>query len=119
MTGNEPNPKRLPQSTPGLCLLLTLFASGCLTQYNTKFPTLAPHSTEYERRESEIQDPFPENDLGPETGFRPPDYDQQRSEVQRAKERFDASILRQQHGSPQPGPVPGPTGSHYPEAVRQ
>lgn len=119
MAGDKLNPNLFPILAITLGVVFPSFSCGCLTPLNTKFPTLAPHSTEYEQRESQVQDPFPETDLGPETGFRPPDYEQQRSEVQRAKERFGASILRQQHGSPQPGPVPGPSGSLYPEAVRQ
>jgi hypothetical protein len=105
-------------TTAALCLPAFLCASGCLTPWNTRFPQLLPRSLEYERRESEVQDPYPESDLGPETASRPRDYGQQRSEPQRARERSEASWLRQQYGQP-PGVDSPDTGAAYPDAVRQ
>jgi hypothetical protein len=93
-----------------------LCLSGCATPWNTRFPTLFPRSVEYEQREAEIQDPYPDADLGPDTGVRPTDYSEQRSEERRAKDRHQSSILRQQFGQPTSDAGPG---AAYPDAVRQ
>ena len=100
-----------------MLLLVTMMSSGCLTPWNTRFPTWLPGSLAYERRESEVQDPFPDSDLGPGTSMRPPSFDQQRSEATRFKERRAAASLRQQFGVPG-SPRPPELGVVYPEAVR-
>jgi hypothetical protein len=102
---------------PWLCLA-TVSLCGCLTPYNTRLPEVLPRSLEYERRESEVQDPFPDAALGPETEARPPEYGQQRSESRRARDRSAATWMRQQYGQP-PGIDAPDTGMAYPEAVRQ
>lgn len=94
-----------------------LVNSGCVTPLNTKLPGWFPGSLEYERREAEVQDPFPDTDLGPGTSMRPRGYDLQRSEATRAKERSEAAALRQQFGVPGAPPAPE-FGLVYPEAVR-
>lgn len=99
--------------------ILALTASGCLTPWNTRFPDLAPRSTQYEQAQAEVQDPYPDADFGPETGFRPLGYEEQRSEQVIAKERAGAAYLRQQYGNSYGGTPPGPNGSFYPEAVPQ
>lgn len=105
--------KRLP-----LFLVVTLYLSGCcINPWNTRFPTLWPRSLEYERRESEVQDPFPDRALGPGDTMRPRDFDWQRSEATRAKERNAAAMLRLQNGVPDSPPAPE-MGYVYPEAVR-
>ena len=100
-----------------LSLLVAIMSSGCLTPWNTRFPTLLPGSLEYERRESEVQDPFPDSNLGPGTSMRPPSFNQQRSDVTRARERGAAAALRQQFGAPGT-PRPPELGVVYPETVR-
>lgn len=92
---------------------------GCVNPFNTRMPEVAPRSTQYEQSQAKVQDPFPENDLGPDVGFRPLDYQEQRSEPLRSKERVNAAILRQQMGVPGGGTAPGINGSMYPDAVRQ
>lgn len=92
---------------------------GCVNAWNTRLPEVAPHSPQYEQSQAKVQDPFPETDLGPDMGFRPLDYRQQRSEQYRSRERSNAAILRQQVGIPGGGTAPGINGSMYPEAVRQ
>lgn len=100
-----------------LVLLLALLTSGCITPWNTKLPGWFPGSLEYERREAEVQDPFPDTALGPGTSMRPRDYSQQRSEAMRAKERSEAAALRQRFGVPG-APAAPELGQIYPEAVR-
>ena len=98
-----------------------LLFSGCLTQGNTRLPELMPRSVEYERREAQIQDPYPDARIGPDTGFRPLQYEQQRSEARSAKDRNRAALLRQQFGI-QGAPAAPPdeaTRPAYPHAVRQ
>ncbi len=99
--------------------LAAVSASGCLTPWNTRFPELAPRSTQYERAQAQVQDPYPDSEIGPDTGFRPLGYEQQRSEQVLAKERAGTAYLRQQYGNPYGSPAPGPNGSFYPEAVPQ
>lgn len=106
-----------PRSLALFCWV-TVSVSGCLTPDNTRLPEVLPRSLEYERRESEVQDPFPDAALGPETDARPPEYGQQRSEPRRARDRSAATWLRQQYGQP-PGVDTPDTGMAYPEAVRQ
>lgn len=100
-------------------LVAALSLSGCVNPLSTRLPDVAPRSTQYEQSQAKIQDPFPDADSGPDVGFRPLDYRQQRSEPLRTKERANAAILRQQLGVPGGGTAPGPNGSLYPEAVRQ
>lgn len=99
--------------------LLSLAMGGCVNPFNTRLPDCAPRSTQYEQAQAKVQDPFPDSDLGPEVGFRPLDFRDQRSEQLRAKERASAAFLRQQYGVPGGGAIPGPNGSLYPEAVPQ
>jgi hypothetical protein len=96
-----------------------LTACGCVNPWNTRMPEVAPRSTQYEQTQAKVQDPFPDADIGPDVGFRPLDYRQQRSEPLRTKERASAAILRQQLGIPGGGTAPGIDGSMYPDAVRQ
>ena len=105
---------RLPFSILLVALLIT---AGCVTPWNTKLPGWMPGSLDYERREAEVQDPFPDTDLGPGTSMRPRGYDLQRSEATRAKERSEAAALRRQFGVPGAPPAPD-LGLVYPEAVR-
>jgi hypothetical protein len=101
---------------PACCLAALLLSSGCLTPWNTRFPRLLPTMPQYERRQAEVQDPYPDKSLGPDTGFRPLEFDQQRSEERQAKDKHQATILRQQYGQPPTGASSAP---FYPEAVRQ
>lgn len=103
----------------GLILVAALPLCGCVNPFNTRMPELAPRSTQYEQSQAKIQDPFPDAETGPDIGFRPLDFQQQRSEQQLAKERANAAFLQQQIGVPGGGTAPGANGSMYPEAVRQ
>jgi hypothetical protein len=76
-------------------------------------PTVWWRPAEMERREAQIHDPFPDAKFGPDLEFRPLQYRHQRSEPQRAKDRFYASMLRlQHHPAPPAGPVPGFPGTN-------
>lgn len=56
---------------------------------------------EAERREAQVKDPYPDSLAGPETGFRPLDYQEQRSEPLQAKDRYLTSMFRIRR-TPQP-----------------
>ena len=98
-----------------IVLVISLTQCGCLTPWNTRFPTCMARSDAVSRREAEIEDPFPERDMGPDVGFRPRGFDDPRAEQRRSKERAEISILRQQNGVPG-GSSPG-LGGAYPESV--
>ncbi|MEZ6058333.1 MAG: hypothetical protein R3C01_16660 [Planctomycetaceae bacterium] len=92
---------------------------GCITPQNTRFPSPHFRPTSVERAAAQIYDPFPDRSIGPDTGFRPRDFNQQRSDVMRAKQRSHLSGLIP-YGSSFPT---GPVGmqylpeAHYPNAV--
>jgi hypothetical protein len=93
--------------------LALLALAGCPNPANTRFPTLAPRPPAVERQSFQRHDPFPNENLGPETFTRPREFQEQREEPRRAREAQ---------------PVPGvlvpetlgpPTGANYPDAVAQ
>lgn len=80
------------------CSLITaFFTCGCVNPFNTRFPQVVHRPAEMERREAQVHDPYPDEQLGPETGFRPLGYVEQRSEPQRAKDKFFTAMLRTQN----------------------
>jgi len=105
-----------------LTSLILLAGSGCLNPATTRLPTLfSQESAEMQRREAQIQDPYPDATAGPQTGFRPLNFQKQRSEPQQSKDRFYSGYLRNQfNAQPTPQPVgPGAYGpGNYPGAVQ-
>jgi hypothetical protein len=92
-------------------------STGCVNNSNTRTPTLAARGdAAYERREAQIQDPFPDRDMGPDTQTRPRDFAEQRPEVQRAKDRAYSATMRTRI-TPQPGPAFPGTGEPAPFPV--
>ncbi len=87
---------------------------GCITSWNTRFPQWNYASAAQQRREAELQDPFPDESAGPDTGFRPREFTP-RAEPIVAKDRAYAAFQKQQFGPP-PGAPTGP-GAQYPEVV--
>ena len=67
---------------------------GCVTPMNTRFPELFNRGGEYERREAQIQDPYPDSQLAPDTGSRPRGYAEQRSEARSIREKNASVFLR-------------------------
>jgi hypothetical protein len=74
----------------GACL-----SCGCFNPQRTRLPEVVPRNAEYERIESQIHDPYPDRDQGPDTGFRPREFAQQRSEPQRSRDRSYVAALRE------------------------
>ena len=100
------------------CLLLAglpVFC-GCPNPSNTRFPTLAPSPPALERRSYERHDPFPNENLGPETFTRPREFEEQRTEPRRARESQPVPGL---FPTAPIGPLPPSAGRVYPEAVPQ
>ena len=102
-------------------LLLVLACSlleGCITPHTTHFPSLSFMPAEYERREAQIHDPYPDSDFGPDTATRPRNF-QQRPETLRAQDKHFAALKRTQSGAPFPALDTNPrtTGAKYRNAV--
>ena len=97
-------------------LLLAALPAGCINRWNTRLP--GPHfeSADMQRRQATHQDPFPDDTIGPEMGFRPPGYEAPRTDPLRTKNHYWSTILKQQSG-PAPGFPAGP-GAQYPDAVQ-
>ncbi|WP_417848312.1 hypothetical protein [Thalassoglobus sp.] len=83
-----------------------------MSPFNTRTPTVVHRPAEMERREAQIHDPYPDKVFGPDTGFRPLGFNEQRSEPQRAKDRFYTAMLRSQNANPFAAPQ---TMAPYPQ----
>jgi len=104
----------------GVCCL-----AGCFSPRTTRLP--GPHfqSQPIERYRAEVVDPYPDSSSGPDTGFRPLGFQQQRSESLRSKRRanevLSAPIFAPQGGFPQSGYNPAyqaaPAGYMQPAAM--
>ena len=102
-----------------IVLVLTCsFAEGCITPHTTHFPSLSFMPSEYERREAQIHDPYPDADMGPDTATRPRGF-QQRPETLKAQDKHFAALRRQQSGAPFPvmDTRPRSTGARYSNVV--
>jgi len=91
---------------------------GCITPHTTHFPSLSFMPSEYERREAQIHDPYPDADSGPDTATRPRNF-QQRPETLRAQDKHFAALKRLQSGAPFPilDTKPRSTGAKYRNVV--
>ncbi|WP_437187128.1 hypothetical protein SH668x_000510 [Planctomicrobium sp. SH668] len=117
---SQPNPylKRWAM----LASVSMVVANGCLNPSTTRFPHLfSAEDPELQRREAQVQDPYPDASLGPSVGFRPQSFLQQRSEPQQVKDRFYNGTIRNQM-SPVPTTQPVGPGAYgpfkYPGAVQ-
>lgn len=91
-----------------ICLtVVATTATGCFTSHTTRCPSLWPRGAEVARREAQVYDPYPDEKWGPQVGFRPLQFTQQRSVPQQAKDRFFSSFLKTRYGSPA-APAPAP-----------
>lgn len=84
--------------------------SGCVNPFNTRLPTVATPPAPVEKQSYNIHDPFPDEDLGPDTMTRPRGFVQPRAEPRKIQE--GRALLGLPPGSS--------TGSfNYPDAVPQ
>lgn len=85
---------------------------------STRLPVLFPDNPRSEHRSWQRVDPFPDPDIGPDTGFRPPDFSRPRTIPRKAAEQ---RLLQGLPVAPQPvAPTGGPlqSGRSYPSVVR-
>jgi hypothetical protein len=103
-----------------LVIAVICASQGCVTPHTIHYPSLSFMPSEYERRESQIHDPYPDADFGPDTGNRPIGF-RQRPEVLRAQDKHFAAMRRLQSGAPFPAidVRPRSTGAKYPAAVQR
>ena len=73
-------------------MLMLVCASGCFSPMHTRLPTLWPSHPQTEAQAFQLQDPFPDNDIGPDVQARPRGFDRPRTEARRGAE------LRLLHG---------------------
>ena len=101
-----------------MLVLTCSLLEGCITPHTTHFPSLSFMPSEYERREAQIHDPYPDADIGPDTMTRPRNF-QQRPETLRAQDRHFAALKRMQSGAPFPAldTRPRSTGAKYRNVV--
>jgi hypothetical protein len=97
-----------------VCSLIGL--SGCLAPWNVRLPMVFNNSPEAERIEQQYHDPYPDTQLGPNTGSRPRQYNEQRPLPVRIREKSDVSRVIAPRGSVAPPVSPAP-GSEYPSVV--
>ncbi|WP_166820150.1 hypothetical protein [Thalassoroseus pseudoceratinae] len=98
----------------GLGFGLTMFATGCVTPFNTELPQVAPTPQPIERAKYRLHDPFADADAGPDTFTRPPSFQEQRPEPRRTLE--GRNMLE---ADPFLGPtLPPAVSSDYPDAVQ-
>ncbi|GEM_PF-741968 len=102
-----------------LCLplgILACLASGCVSPLNTRFPQPFIYNQKAEAVSYQYHDPFPDENIGPGVGTRPPSFQTQRDPARRAAEN---RLLRGYNleGAPT-GSLPPKTSWDYPEAVQ-
>lgn len=85
--------------------------SGCINPSNTRLPTLHSPPAPVEKQSYRIHDPFPDENLGPDTMTRPRGFSEPRAEPRKILE--SRALL----GLDRP-PLP-PNSFNYPDAVRQ
>jgi len=96
--------------------------AGCLSPNAVQWPSTYFSDRETQRRSAQVQDPYPDSSTGPEVGFRPLGFQEQRSEPQQVRDRYYSSFLKSHFGGSQPSPAqtsaapmlgPGFSGQQY------
>jgi hypothetical protein len=88
--------RRVIDWTNRLLLAVAVLLPGCLVNQNIRMPQPRPGHPRAERRSFEFHDPFPNAELGPVGGPRPPGMNRPRTEARRAMEQ------RAAHGGTRP-----------------
>lgn len=89
---------------------------GC-SPYTTRLPTFGFGPPLAEKRAYERNDPFPNEELGPDTYTRPRGFVEPRTEERKSLEGRILNNVQPESASPYP--TPPMTGSDYPDAVPQ
>ncbi|MBW3539998.1 MAG: hypothetical protein KY476_07005 [Planctomycetes bacterium] len=101
---------------PWRLALAVLCAGGCITPWNTRLPTFAPSDPAVERRLYQVHDPFPDQELGPETMTRPRAYEEERPQPRQIQEGRTFRDLAVPAGPSLP-PL-APSSYRYPAALK-
>ncbi len=83
---------------------------GCINPNNTRLPTVGTPPSAVEQRSYSVHDPFPDEDLAPNTFSRPREFDRPRDEPRKILESRALLGL-------DPPPCP-PNSFNYPDTVR-
>jgi hypothetical protein len=74
--------------TFGVCVAAyAVGAAGCFSPNHARFPIAQPSHPQSEAQAFQLQDPFPDPDIGPDIMSRPPDYLRPRTESRKAAEQ--------------------------------
>jgi len=94
-----------------------LCTTGCFHPLSLRLPTFQNRPPEVERVEYQYHDPFPDSQIGPNTGVRPREYTNQRPLPVNIRDKYDGTRILQPSGADVPPPVGSPPGSEYPQVV--
>lgn len=92
-----------------------LVVSGCVSQQNTRLPSLSYGDPRAERQSYAIHNPLPEREA-PFAGALPPGFDIQRSEATRTRERYVNPYPHNPDGSSVTTPA---SATRYTQTVRE
>ncbi len=94
-----------------ICGIGCVGISGCVNQGNTRLPTIDTPPSLVEKQSYRLHDPFPEEDLGPDTMTRPRGFTQPRAQPRKNQESRALLGLDQ--------PQLPPNSFNYSNTVRQ
>ena len=97
-----------------LGVIWCLGCCGCLNPFNTRFPTVGTAPPPVEARSYTLHDPFPDEDVGPDTMTRPRGFEEPRAEPRKTLEGRALLGLE-----PVPNSTIPPSSFNYPNTVRQ
>lgn len=90
-----------------LALVVTLSFCGCTSPMFSRYPTFQASNPRSEARSFMEHDPFPDPDIGPDSGARPREYSVPRTESRRAAEQ---RLLYGLPSMPESSPAGAPRG---------
>lgn len=70
-----------------VAMILALCVTGCANPMLTRLPSFYSSNPQVEGYEFQRQDPFPDPDIAPDGGSRPPDFQRPRTESRKAAEQ--------------------------------
>lgn len=101
---------------------LVCLVAGCAHGGNTRLPVLDPPDPDIEKQSYRFHDPYPDEDVGPETSHRPREFVRQRTEPRRAAEQralMGVPAPYSPYSDPALPPAPEyPSGGNYPQSLR-
>ena len=98
------------------CLIAAILLPAGCTSPSTQLPSTFREPPEFERQSYERFDPYPDENLGPDTMTRPRGFVAPRTMPRKAIE--GRMLQGTQQGPSAPMPSPPPSSGNYPDAVR-